>query len=370
MRGRGLHMKNKKICIITTTINPPKFLLEYFLNFQKFNVPLHNVTFIVVADNKTPDIQLYKRYSDFIEYWSPRKQDKWLTKTFPNKTQKIKEYLIPINDMRRRNFGYLRAIELQADITITIDDDNLPQKNVSWLHGHIKSFEVSHQIIYSSNQLVNPCNSLLLNHKNIYSRGYPIAEHYSNIETLGIKTKKSILNMGLWTNKPDVDSFTNCLYPDLKSEGLKNEGYSLAEYNYFPVNTQNTVFTKKLNIFHNLFMDSQMFHRFDDIWMGLFTQRLMHKMGDTASFGKPIVEHRRNTHDYIKDFFIEYQGLTLNSKVWKSIMELPIKSKNYKDGFLEIADMLPNIFRDSKIKKYFVKMRTSMYLWVELIEKL
>lgn len=379
MKARGLYMKNKKVCIVTTTINPPMFLKEYFENFRTYNVPLKNLTFIVVGDNKTPT-QIYtnkkylkQKFSGCVEYWSPHDQNEWLNTTFPSKTQKIKEYLIPENDMRRRNFGYLRAIQLDSDVTITIDDDNFPLKTESWLQGHLQNLEDPHRTIQSSNNIVNPCKMLKLNYKNVYSRGYPLNEYFNNHERFLREEKTAILSMGLWTNKPDVDSFTNLLYPDLLSEDVFNDipTYSLAHDNYFIVNTQNTAFnTRKLDIFHNLFMDSSLFHRFDDVWIGLFVQKLLHRMGDSACFGVPFVEHRRNSHDYVKDLHTEFKGICLNNKMWSSIMALNIESKNYKDGFLEIVDILPNIFREPEIKKYFVKMRTSMYLWVELIEKL
>jgi len=305
-----------------------------------------------------------------VEYWTPKAQDEWLKKCFPNKIDLIKDLLIPENDMRRRNFGYLRAIELDSDLVITVDDDNFPLKGESWLNGHIKSLTNPLRKLGSPIGVINPCNFLKLSYYDVYSRGYPLSKYYLNDLVYFQQGKsKSILNMGLWKNKPDVDSFTNILYPDLNSERLYGRSsYCLAKNNYFPVNTQNTSFKKELSFFHNLFMHPALFHRFDDIWIGLFTQRLMHKMGDSASFGKPLVDHRRNIHSYIRDFNVEFMGIILNDRMWNFIMDMPIESKTYNEGFLEIASHLPKFFDDYWFSNFFNKMKDSMELWVELIE--
>ena len=369
MKVRGLNMK--KVSIVTTTIHSLDFLADYIDNFLYYNVNLDKLHFIIVGDNKTPQ-PILDKLCDVVEYWSPKAQDKWLTKCFPGKLVLIKDLLIPENDMRRRNFGYLRAIELDSDIVITIDDDNLPLKDKSWLTLHLATLTFTLPQVYSENRIINPCNLLKLNHPGIYSRGYPLSQYYFDNYKPTSGRDISLLNMGLWLNKPDVDSYMNLMYPDLKSEGF-TETYSVipSENNYIPLNTQNTSFKKKLSIFHNLYMEPSLIHRYDDIWIGLIVQRLMHKMGDSVSFGCPIVEHRRNTHNYAKDLRVEFNGIVLNDRMWRSIMDMPIESKTYKDGFLEIAYNLPKLFEDNRwFWGFFNKMKDSMELWVELIERI
>jgi len=362
----------KKVSIVTTTIHPLTFLEEYIDNFLKFDTDVENLHFIIVGDNKTPPLSCEDYPCEIIEYWSPKVQDEWLEKCFPGKLELIKDLLIPENDMRRRNFGYLRAIELDSDIVITIDDDNFPLAKESWLESHIHGLTYTHSKLQSINGLINPCQFLKLNYPGIYSRGYPLSEYYCNTIAHSFGKCISKLNMGLWTHKPDVDSYTNLLYPDLMSEGVYGEYWpSLCEENYIPLNTQNTAFTKDLSIFHNLYMEPSLVHRYDDIWIGLIVQRLMHKMGDSVSFGHPLVEHRRNTHNYIHDLKTEFNGMVLNERMWKAIMLMRIESKSYKDGFLEIASHLPELFENNRwFWGFFNKMKDSMKLWIELIEKL
>ncbi len=64
-------------------------------------------------------------------------------------------------------------------------------------------------------------------------------------------------------------------------------------------------------------------------------------------------------------------GIFLNDRMWKAIMEMNIESKTYNDGFLEIAEYLPSIFNENiMLQHFFERMKKSMQLWVELIEKL
>jgi len=96
-------------------------------------------------------------------------------------------------------------------------------------------------------------------------------------------------------------------------------------------------------------------------------------MGDTATFGSPIVRHKRNSHNFVKDFQTEFIGSILNIRMWDVVAnEVVIDSKSYYDGFLEIAEQLPGFFMDFNfdIRKYIRSMSESMCDWVELIDDL
>ena len=48
-----------------------------------------------------------------------------------------------------------------------------------------------------------------------------------------------------------------------------------------------------------------------DIWGGYFLQALMRGTEYHVAFGRPIVDHRRNPHDYVDDLRSEYWGMIL-----------------------------------------------------------
>jgi hypothetical protein len=363
-----------KISIITTTINNPSFLKYFYNNFYKYLVNLDNIKIIVVGDNKTPSKEWNSIAYPNVEYWDIETQNIYL-----NKLTKKSDMLLsvfPENNMLRRNFGYLRAIELGSDIIITVDDDNLPI-DCNFIQGHLNAFNNKNVFkLRSYNGLINHCEMLNMNHNGVYSRGYP-TNHMCSYNPLVIegKNKSNVkLNMGLWTSKPDVDSTYNIMFNDLNSISYDTpNNFAMYKDNYFSINTQNTAIKKEATrIFHNEYMatvNGYPLHRFDDIWAGLFTLKVIHTNDDTATFGNPIVEHRRNTHNYAKDLNTEYMGLILNNRVWDKVRNMDISKGDYTTGYLEISDNINkfNEFEPS-VNKYFSKLSESMRFWTELVE--
>jgi len=370
----------KRTSIVTTTINNPNFIKKYIDNFKKHYVKREDFVFIIVGDNKTPhklfNKKVKKLSSDYdIEYWSPTIQKIWIKSHFGNKSLKG---IIPENNPRRRNFGYLRALELDSDYTITIDDDNIPIKG-DWLNDHLESFsdKQAYPIVRSNNRIVNPCRILRCNQPIVYFRGYPISEIFSDSFTILKDMKNSNpvkLNLGLWFNKPDVDAYTNIIYPDLESESNYYFKVALQQNNFMPINTQNTSFTKEISpIFWNLYMrkvHNLQLNRFDDIWGGLFTLKLILRNNCTATFGSPFANHDRNIHSFNKDLRTEFVGITVNSRIWNYVMCMEIGSRNYIDGYLEIADWFDKakLFSDNKLNKFIKDMSNAMRTWIDLVD--
>src|SRR5438128_11354755 len=107
--------------------------------------------------------------------------------------------------------------------------------------------------------------------------------------------------------------------------------------------------------FHGMKID-----RYDDIWSGLFTSKLIHNRGENMTFGLPVSAHRRNKHDYVSDLKGELWAMTLNDQVWKTVMDLDIRSRNYVDGYIELLDKFRNEIKrtvtDGEVLAYFDKV--------------
>jgi hypothetical protein len=381
--------KYLKAAIVTTTINIPIFLEGYIHNFTQYSVDYERIVFIIVGDLKSSsqDIRKYIEKLDprfAVEYLDISSQEKWLLETYGAKAFEKAKLAIPYNSIRRRNVGYLRALELGTEAIITVDDDNYAGFS-NWLHEHLTILNSTEPLptVSSVNQIVNPCRVLKFNYSDakVFSRGYPFSRLFS--DTFDVKIEgggKVALNMGLWTESPDVDAYTNILYPDLKSLGFKEdvyERYALSLDNYMPVNTQNTAFIRELTpAFYDLLMDTHMFgtriDRYDDIWAGLFALKLIHRLNYRATFGIPLTVHRRNRHDYILDLKSELIGMSLNDLIYKIVMNADIQSKDFIDGYLELAQILENdikrLVTDPNIIEYFSKLVKAMNIWIELVE--
>jgi len=316
-----------------------------------------------------------KQFSN-VEFWDYKKQLDYIKNNWGSLDKYNK--IMPEKDVRRRNFGFLRALELGSDYIISLDDDNYPGQN--WLKDIKHVMEPKHVFMDSKLKVFNPCDALTEEHnRRFYSRGYPFKLWFkkdTQIQYADALPKKVMLHQMLWTFKPDIDSISNIVYPDLKPVSYRFPyNFVMEKDNYFPIDTQSIIFSKELSVFNAIYQEP-MFglpsHRYDDIWAGLFCQKLMHSMGDTCSFGSPIMEHRRNTHDFSKDLQTEFVGMILNQQMWNHIMSMEIKSKTYKDGFLEIADSLPEAFCDSQneVVGFMKNIKDSMYVWVDALDKI
>ena len=73
---------------------------------------------VVIGDQKTPEKE-YKKLKDII-FLSPKDQERM--------SKKISD-LIGWNCIQRRNFGFMYASKIKADIIASVDDDNIPLKN-------------------------------------------------------------------------------------------------------------------------------------------------------------------------------------------------------------------------------------------------
>lgn len=373
------------ISLVTTTINIPFFLKSFKPEFPSDCT----VNVIVVGDNGTPETveyfceELNKDNKTFykVDYWSPELQNVYI-RNYLGDIDKIRK-VIPEKDIRRRNFGFLIALEEGADYIVSLDDDNFPTEG--W-EKSLLDFVTNHDNCTTDSTfgIINPTEFLDNNIRNpyIYSRGYPLRLWYkSNVyEDIPIKKKiNPVMHQMLWSNKPDVDAITNLAYPELKTgEGMNfpfNKSIIAHKDNYFPIDTQSLVFSKELSIFHAIYQEylyDLPSHRYDDIWAGIFCQKIANTLGDSYSFGFPIMEHRRNTHNFQKDLQMEFAGMILNTHMWDSVINCDLNSKNYKDCFLELADELPGFFKEYNnfdVGSLMCEIRDSMRLWVDLLDK-
>lgn len=357
-----------KVAIITTTINSPDFIRHFVKELDDRTV------MIVVGDKKTDD----RQWSgiDCVEYWSLDRQEGYLDRLVLDES--IRNRLFPVSDPLRRNFGYLRAIELGSDVIITVDDDNLPI-DCSLVDEHLEALS-GNGVIYYSGSIIDPCHFLITDHP-VYSRGFPTERTLESVDWIrrNRPDKRILLNMGLWTGKPDVDAVYNVMYPDLESRGyIPDHNIAVSEGTYFPVNTQNTAITGDARlVFHNVYMGmvgSSRLHRYDDIWGGLFTMKLINRLGYASSFGRPIVYHNRNSHRYDKDLSLEWYGVLLNSRMWNIVDSIELSSKDFISCYIELSygiERACNRYRlDSSTSRFLYTLTDCMRSWVDLVEEI
>ena len=268
--------------------------------------------------------------------------------------------IIPYNTDARRNIGYLMALQDGADIVISMDDDNYPTGDINeYIRQHSITGSLNKsQEIESSTKWFNICDILENDKKvNIYPRGFPYYARIENKIKVNIRTRKIAINQGLWFESPDVDAITN-LVANSSITGMATSSMILSKNTWSPINSQNTAVSKKA-MYSYMFMIG--FKRFGDILQGYLARKCIDQMGEYVRYGTPLVNHRRNAHNYLKDMLAETPEMLMIEETLPWLRGMQLESKSYAECYNELASKLPKTRYWNKIARY-------MNIWVDEVD--
>jgi reversibly glycosylated polypeptide len=306
------------IHIVFTTIYHPSVMEDLYDNIAR-NGHLSDVKIWVVGDKKTPGscadlVQSIKDKGLESVYLDVEQQDRW--------GRRCKDFYIriPYNNETRRNIGYLHALEDGCQTLISIDDDNFPtDDDLVGFHKNTGK-HWNGLMINEESGFHNICEYLSTKpDRQIFPRGFPFRLRgfpNQNIRKKGSGNPKIGVTAGLWLSDPDVDA-TTWLNGKIKGISYLGEDVHVLDHStWSPVNTQNTSVTRELIPAYlcvpmGWSVPGGSIQRYGDIWGGYFLQALMKNTDFHIAFGRPIVDHRRNPHDYVDDLRYEYWGMIL-----------------------------------------------------------
>jgi hypothetical protein len=309
---------SKPIHIVFTTIYHPAVLENLHENVAGFN-HLDSVKVWVVGDRKTPSScgELARAVSERgleTHYLDVSRQDQWGTR--------CKEFYdrLPYNNETRRNIGYLHALEDGCEILISIDDDNFPTDE-DLVGFHTKTgTRWAGDVIEEESGFHNVCEYLEVNpNRRIFPRGFPFRLRGLPNSNRRLAPQRNVtigVSAGLWLSDPDVDATTWLNGKVSAMRYLGEDTQVLSRSTWAPVNTQNTSVVRELIPAYLCVpmgwnVPGGTIQRYGDIWGGYFLQALMKGTGYHIAFGRPIVDHRRNPHEYVDDLRYEYWGMIL-----------------------------------------------------------
>jgi len=385
----------KDFTLVVPTIRTLYCWKSYVENFKKFDHDPGHVKLLVV-DDYCPyiheNIKLLKSCDVPFEFWTIRKQKQFFKSHFGEAWEGYWR-VIPHHTDACRSFGYLVAALDSADIIITFDDDNWAinskrSRCFDYLSAHnvvderIRCTEVSsHKGWFNTCALLKTSSRRLL-----YPRGYPYSKRGENY-SYSIGKGKVVMNVGLWTGNPDVDSITILNEGSLnglsktRTVGLKSyERIMLAKGTFAPINTANTAYCPELlpcmyDTYQGVNVGEFRLDRYGDIWCNLFVKKIVDVVGDKITVGMPLVEHKREPRETMSDFKKEVWGMIVSQKLFEVVESIEIGSKGYFDGYSELIQHLStktdSVCHDSPpIKKYFQKLLEDMSKWLRMVEKL
>jgi hypothetical protein len=308
----------KRNHIVLTTVNYPHVIRELFDNINKYN-HIDEVKVWIIGDCKTPP-GLFELSGEFnrkgleIAYLDIDVQDRWGKRCteFYNR--------IPYNNEARRNIGYLCALEDGCEVLISIDDDNFPTDD-DFVGVHSQTGACFDGAILKDDEgFHNICEHLSFEpSRQVFPRGFPFELRGKSNNARYIKSDGIVrvgVTMGLWLKEPDIDA-TTWLNGEILSKSYNSqERIVLEQSTWTPVNTQNTSVIRELVpaflcVPMGWDVPGGKIQRYGDIWGGYFLQALMEGTPYHVSFGRPLVEHRRNPHNYIDDLRSEFWAMTL-----------------------------------------------------------
>ena len=363
----------KKLSLVMTTIGNGEILKSIYK--QTCPEAMDELGVIVIPDRKSPKelfdrCEKIKNYGFKIQCPTVMEQNDFL------KTVGLAPKLIPYDSDNRRNIGYLMALDQGSDIIVSLDDDNYP---IQSLRDHlIVGDETSLPTVFSNTQWFNVCDLLRMDkdHK-VYLRGFPYYKRHRPYEIkIRLGTGRVGLNLGLWIGDPDFDAMTWLTMP-VKSISFNGNSFLLGRQMWTPINTQNTaVYRDVMQSYYYVRMGAGI-ERFGDIFSGYFCQKCIKHMGDRIRVGTPIVNHKRNSHDYLTDSYGELPGILILEDLLPWLEGVKLTGSTYAETYTCLADMLDfqmphfkGLIWTREIKQYFSEITFLMREWVKVCQRI
>ena len=291
--------------IVTTTINSPTIAVKKFIEFLDW-------TLIVVGDKKTPHFEYEKLKCIYLH-------PNYLEKTYPDLVK-----LVGWNSCDIRNYGYIEAYKMGADVIASVDDDNIPYDN--WgTDLYVNKKIVCDLYEPEENNIFDPLS--VTKFDQIWHRGFPIEcltsrhkIHYKG------KTERTVLiQADLWDGNPDVDAIARITFnPSVKYSEITQPYCSNS---ISPFNTQNTFISRQAFPY---FCAIPGVGRMNDIWGSYIFQ---HYCPNSVIYNRPSVFQDRNPHDLTKDLSEEFLGYKFTYKLIKDLVNysnyIPERSYNF-----------------------------------------
>lgn len=282
--------------IVTTTINPPTEALKKFSNLSDW-------TLIVVGDKKTPH-GAYEALN--CVYLTPEDQER----QFPKLSN-----LLGWATVQRRNIGFLKALEMGAEIIATVDDDNVPL--ASWGENLIVGKKIS-LTSFSPDEVFDPLSQT--NYPHLWHRGFPIqllSDRSAKKDTEEILVD---VEASFWNGDPDIDAICRMEHaPDCTFDATP---FPFTSPRLGPFNSQNTFLTRQWLKEYFMF---PFVGRMDDIW-GSY---LLQSRGARVAYSAASVKQVRNAHDLTRDFKLEVIGYENTLDLTRALSKKPENIKDF-----------------------------------------
>lgn len=322
----------RKVYIVIPTIRNLDFLTDWKNQFK-------NISLIVCEDKPQKSVSVPKIGQKTYHYsWQEIDED--LGKD---------SWIIPRRVSAIRNYGFLKAYQKGADIIITLDDDCYPVPNHNLVKLHLQNLSL---------EVPQKWTNTYPDARHMYTRGMPY---------LNRKQSPVMLSHGLWTNVLDFDGPTYLQKIDFRAKFAEHFLQIISQGAYYPMCSMNLAFNREITplmYFPLMGQDKEGhkwgYNRFDDIWAGIFSKKIMDHLGYGVVNGAPFVKHRKAS-DPFNNLIKEAGGIKQNEDLWKLVDQVNLESKNIKNSYKELVTKI-----DWTKEEYFEKLSQAILIWLKL----
>jgi len=263
-----------KVAIVIPTIRPKSF--KTFLEAWKLLFDKHHVKLVTVFDGKNPTVNGYTAKEIMGKYVG---------------------VLFNFNaGIRNLGFAYVAKKLPDVDVIITLDDDEVPVGDT--IQDHLDALDQRVPVSWMSTA-------------NKYTRGFPY-----NVRD----EAEVVLSHGVWTGVADWDAPTQLV----KGSRQPIEFYKgvIPRGIYYPMCSMNLAFKRKMipYIYHAPWALGV--KRFDDIFTGIVSKRVIDRKGWAVVTGYATVRHERASNVF-NNLENEALGIRLNETFWQGDREHP-----------------------------------------------
>lgn len=336
---------NKRTAIVVTTIFEPRFLDGYLANIERHG-RRDTVDLIVIIDRKTPATVAQacaeaKARGFRVACPTLEEQEAFLGR-FPSMHERV-----PYNSDNRRNVGFLMALDLGAELLISIDDDNFCLDDSDFVGEHaVAGEELDVEESESSDGWFNIGTLLTTStHEEIFPRGFPYFARKQRRTLTTVKRKARVaMNAGLWLTDPDVDAISRiAIAPRVSAADAS--AHFLGPRTWSPINTQNTGIARDaIAAYYYVRMGFNVgglsIDRYGDILSGYLCSACVKARGEAIRIGSPVADHRRTPHNLFKDLYHELAGVVLLDDLLPWLTEAKLSGGTYAELYAHLADEL------------------------------
>jgi hypothetical protein len=377
-----MQRSSRKLAVVVTTISNGGFLLDYARAIDRHGGADH-VTVYVVGDLNTPSecrlvAERVRADGYDCRYLDVEQQEKFLA-PFPALRSGI-----PYRSDNRRNVGYLLALRDDADVIISVDDDNIPMRESPFFAHHAGVGRTRRlPTLRGAGRWCNVCALLDIRDPagqpvTVYPRGFPHSMRALEGTPVAGEPVEGVcgVNLGLWTGDPDVDAATR-LVTRCSATAKDDRPYFLATGQRTPISSQNSAIVRQAVPAYYYWQmgwatGGMSIDRYGDMFSGYCLALCAEAVGHRISVGPPFVRQARNEHDPFKDLCREIPGMVLIEDL-RALLEEPLPAAaHYDEPYLELAERLMRwasrrrgFLWEAELVPYMEQITSLMRAWVQ-----